>query len=126
MKLVSRYKDTVKPVTNQTKLAKVTKQILTQKLLKQREEKEAEKIAHQLMMLTVLFKTLRILDSLKQKIFNSAGGLVTAVAPVVIRGSGIWVGWPGIHLDDPNEKIPESDPDDKTPTAGLLSKKVYI
>ncbi|XP_013142422.1 PREDICTED: alpha,alpha-trehalose-phosphate synthase [UDP-forming] [Papilio polytes] len=53
----------------------------------------------------------------------SAGGLVTAVAPVVIRGKGIWVGWPGIHLDNPNEKIPESDPNDKTPTAGLLSSK---
>lgn len=49
---------------------------------------------------------------------------MTAVAPVVIRGGGIWVGWPGIHLDDPNERIPESDPKDKTPTAGLLSKKV--
>ncbi|XP_050562115.1 uncharacterized protein LOC118264944 isoform X2 [Spodoptera frugiperda] len=53
-----------------------------------------------------------------------AGGLVTAVAPVVIRGGGIWVGWPGIHLDDPNEKIPESNPNDKTPTAGLLSEKI--
>nr|APZ77037.1 trehalose-6-phosphate synthase [Gampsocleis gratiosa] len=54
----------------------------------------------------------------------SAGGLVTAVAPVVIQGNGLWVGWPGIHLDDPNEPIPESDPNDQTPTAGLLSKKV--
>ncbi|XP_026465717.1 alpha,alpha-trehalose-phosphate synthase [UDP-forming]-like isoform X3 [Ctenocephalides felis] len=54
----------------------------------------------------------------------SAGGLVTAVSPVVIKGRGVWVGWPGIHLDNPDEKIPESDPDDKTPTAGLLSKKV--
>lgn len=57
-------------------------------------------------------------------VVHSAGGLVTAVAPVVIRGNGIWVGWPGIHLEDPNEKIPESDPNDKAPTAGLLSKKV--
>lgn len=54
----------------------------------------------------------------------SAGGLVTAVAPVVIKGKGIWVGWPGIHLDDPNEAIPESNPSDRTPTAGLLSKQV--
>lgn len=54
----------------------------------------------------------------------SAGGLVTAVAPVVIRAKGIWVGWPGIHLEDRNEPIPESDPNDKTPTAGLLSKQV--
>ncbi|XP_014221069.1 alpha,alpha-trehalose-phosphate synthase [UDP-forming] A isoform X1 [Trichogramma pretiosum] len=54
----------------------------------------------------------------------SAGGLVTAVAPVVINGNGIWVGWPGMHMDNPNEQIPESDPTDRTPTAGLLSKKV--
>lgn len=53
----------------------------------------------------------------------SAGGLVTAVAPVVIQAKGIWVGWPGL-LDDINEPIPESDPNDKTPTAGLLSEKV--
>lgn len=57
-------------------------------------------------------------------LYFSAGGLVTAVSPVVIKGRGVWVGWPGIHLDNPDEKIPESDPDDKTPTAGLLSKKV--
>lgn len=49
---------------------------------------------------------------------------MTAVAPIVINGKGIWVGWPGMHLDNPNEKIPESDPNDQTPTAGLLSKKV--
>lgn len=45
---------------------------------------------------------------------------------MVIRGNGIWVGWPGIHLDDPNEKIPESDPNDNTPTAGLRSNRVNI
>lgn len=54
----------------------------------------------------------------------SAGGLVTAVAPVVVNGNGLWIGWPGIHLEDPNEPIPESDPTDITPTAGLKSKKV--
>lgn len=57
---------------------------------------------------------------------NSAGGLVTAVAPVVIKGKGLWVGWPGLHLpkdfDDAN--IPESDPSDQTPTAGLKSDQV--
>lgn len=57
---------------------------------------------------------------------NSAGGLVTAVAPVVIKGKGLWVGWPGLHLskdfDDVN--IPESDPSDQTPTAGLKSEQV--
>ncbi|XP_039302251.1 alpha,alpha-trehalose-phosphate synthase [UDP-forming] isoform X1 [Solenopsis invicta] len=54
----------------------------------------------------------------------SAGGLVTAVAPVVISGKGVWVGWPGMHMENPNEPIPESDPNDRTPTAGLLSRKV--
>lgn len=56
--------------------------------------------------------------------FYSAGGLVTAVAPVVISGNGVWVGWPGMHMENPNEPIPESDPNDRTPTAGLLSRKV--
>ncbi|XP_049825388.1 uncharacterized protein LOC109594568 isoform X3 [Aethina tumida] len=55
---------------------------------------------------------------------SSAGGLVTAVAPVVVNGGGLWVGWPGIHLEDPKEPIPESDPSDITPTAGLKSDKV--
>ncbi|PSN33063.1 Alpha,alpha-trehalose-phosphate synthase [UDP-forming] A [Blattella germanica] len=54
----------------------------------------------------------------------SAGGLVTAVAPVVVKSKGLWVGWPG-HLDDVNEPIPESDPNDKNPTSGLLSEKAY-
>lgn len=62
----------------------------------------------------------------KLKLNYSAGGLVTAVAPVVINGNGFWVGWPGIHLEDPNEPIPESDPDDITPTAGLKSEKVLF
>lgn len=54
----------------------------------------------------------------------SAGGLVTAVCPVVIKGNGLWVGWAGIHLDDPIDEIPESDPNDQTPTAGLKSEQV--
>ncbi|XP_026272691.1 uncharacterized protein LOC113202601 [Frankliniella occidentalis] len=54
----------------------------------------------------------------------SPGGLVTAVAPVVVKGGGYWVGWPGIHLENPDEAIPESDPADRTPTAGLRSDKV--
>ena len=33
----------------------------------------------------------------------SAGGLVTAVAPVVIDNDGLWVGWTG--LDDFNTTI---------------------
>lgn len=58
----------------------------------------------------------------------SAGGLVTAVAPVVINGKGLWVGWPGLHLpsDFNDDDIPESDPNDNTPTAGLLSKQVRL
>lgn len=59
-------------------------------------------------------------------IYFSAGGLVTAVAPVVIKGKGLWVGWPGMHLpaDFNDDLIPESDPTDQTPTAGLLSEQV--
>jgi len=56
-------------------------------------------------------------------IYFSAGGLVTAVAPVVIQGNGLWIGWPGVHLKA-GDKIPESDPNDTTPTAGLQSDKV--
>ena len=55
-------------------------------------------------------------------LFFSAGGLVTAVAPVVIDCEGLWVGWTG--LDNFNcaiERIPESEPDDRAPTAGLKS-----
>ena len=33
----------------------------------------------------------------------SAGGLVTAVAPVVIENNGLWIGWTGLH--DYNENI---------------------
>lgn len=46
------------------------------------------------------------------------------MAPVVISGKGLWVGWPGIHLENEDEMIPESNPNDMTPTAGLLSEKV--
>ena len=49
---------------------------------------------------------------------------MTAVAPVVIESNGMWVGWPGIHLEDPNEPIPESDPSDESPTSGLRSDRV--
>ncbi|XP_076037355.1 uncharacterized protein LOC143022854 [Oratosquilla oratoria] len=53
-----------------------------------------------------------------------AGGLVTAVAPVVIETGGLWVGWSGLHMEDNPEDIPEADPNDKSPTAGLKSKQV--
>ena len=56
--------------------------------------------------------------------FYSAGGLVTAVAPVVIDCDGLWVGWTGLHDFNPAiEKIPESDADDRAPTAGLQSRQ---
>lgn len=56
--------------------------------------------------------------------FCSAGGLVTAVCPVVIKGNGIWVGWSGLHDVKKDEVIPESDPNDQSPTAGLRSNQV--
>lgn len=65
-----------------------------------------------------------IIGEFYEHLLDSAGGLVTAVCPVVIKGHGIWVGWPGIHLDDPTEPIPESNPTDQTPTAGLKSEQV--
>ena len=54
----------------------------------------------------------------------SAGGLVTAVAPVVIKYNGAWVGWTGLDdFDFAKDVIPESAPDDVTPTAGLRSRQ---
>lgn len=46
----------------------------------------------------------------------------------MIKGKGQWVGWPGLHLpaDFNDELLPESDPSDQTPTAGLKSKQVLI
>jgi len=52
---------------------------------------------------------------------------VTAVAPVVVQCKGLWVGWPGIYAEDlvgGKIEIPESDPDDKTPTAGMAPEQV--
>ena len=63
-------------------------------------------------------------SSLERK--ASAGGLVTAVAPVVVQSGGLWVGWPGLHLPaGAAGAIPESDPGDTSPTAGLKSSQVY-
>ena len=45
---------------------------------------------------------------------------MTAVAPVVIDCHGTWVGWTGLdNFDENADAIPESHPDDVTPTAGL-------
>ena len=54
---------------------------------------------------------------------SSAGGLVTAVAPVVIETGGYWVGWPGCEMSS-KDKIPEAAPDDKTQAAQLMSSKI--
>lgn len=54
----------------------------------------------------------------------SAGGLVTAVAPVVVECKGLWIGWSGMYDLDKNTVLPEADPSDNAPTAGLLSKQV--
>jgi trehalose 6-phosphate synthase/phosphatase len=57
---------------------------------------------------------------------SSAGGLVTAVAPVVARCKGKWVGWTGVFYG-PNEEpdpIPEADINDKTPTAGIKAEQI--
>lgn len=56
----------------------------------------------------------------------SAGGLVTAVAPVVVECKGTWIGWSGLFDLKPTDPIPESDPDDNAPTAGLKSSQVNI
>ena len=54
---------------------------------------------------------------------SSAGGLVTAVAPVVSQSKGLWVGWPGHGLTK-GQHIPEPEMGDESPTAGLASKHV--
>ncbi|XP_050537027.1 uncharacterized protein LOC126903096 isoform X1 [Daktulosphaira vitifoliae] len=55
---------------------------------------------------------------------QSAGGLVTAVAPVVVECNGTWIGWSGLFDFKPGTSIPESDPSDKAPTAGLKSNQI--
>jgi len=54
-----------------------------------------------------------------KKYLFSAGGLVTAVAPVVIECAGLWVGWTGLTDFKTEDSIPESKPDDQSPTAGI-------
>ena len=55
----------------------------------------------------------------------SAGGLVTAVAPVVVECAGLGVGWPGLEDYCPaTDSIPESCPGDLTPTSGLRSENI--
>ncbi|CAG0890117.1 unnamed protein product [Darwinula stevensoni] len=56
--------------------------------------------------------------------YDSAGGLVTAVAPVVAETGSLWVGWPGTYDLSVHDQIPEALPDDKTPTAGIKASQV--
>lgn len=49
---------------------------------------------------------------------------MTAVAPVVVETNGLWVGWSGQHLEDGEHDIPEANPNDRSPTAGLKSQQV--
>lgn len=51
---------------------------------------------------------------------------MTAVAPVVIDCKGLWIGWSGLYDLQKDEKIPEANPSDKAPTAGLLSEQVSL
>jgi trehalose 6-phosphate synthase/phosphatase len=39
---------------------------------------------------------------------SSAGGLVTAMAPVVKKHNGKWIGWPGLWMEE-NDVLPEPD-----------------
>ena len=56
---------------------------------------------------------------------SSAGGLVTAVAPVVVECEGLWVGWTGLADYNPDtDLIPESCHGDMAPTAGLKSANI--
>lgn len=54
---------------------------------------------------------------------SSAGGLVTAVAPVVVQSKGVWIGWPGPNVLE-GQPIPEANANDNSPTSGLLSSQV--
>jgi len=45
----------------------------------------------------------------------------------VIDCNGLWVGWTGLdNFNEKIEKIPESDPNDQAPTAGLKSSQVIF
>jgi len=50
---------------------------------------------------------------------QSAAGVVTAAAPVLVETQGLWVGWRESHAP-----IPESQPEDKSTVAGIKSEQV--
>ena len=44
--------------------------------------------------------------------------LISCVKYILIVG--LWVGWPGLHLNEMRQElVPEADPEDNSPTAGL-------
>jgi len=67
------------------------------------------------------FTVIRQPDGSLQRL-AAAGGLVTAVAPVVIQTSGLWVGWAGSQLAE-DCSIPESEPSDSSPFRGGLESQ---
>lgn len=54
---------------------------------------------------------------------NSAGGLVTALTPLVIKSNGFWIGWAGKELTE-SMPIPESD--DETSIAHELKSSQIV
>ena len=54
---------------------------------------------------------------------SSAGGLVTAMAPIVCDSDGIWVGWAAIPIE-PGQEIPEGNPDSSIPGERLKRSQI--
>ena len=49
----------------------------------------------------------------------SAGGLVTALSPIVKAQNGRWIGWPGIELEE-DEEIPDCSPSAEADSATIV------
>ena len=61
----------------------------------------------------------------RQALNHKIENLIFASRIVMLyRSRGQWVGWPGPNVKE-GEPIPESDPADTSPTAGLLSSQVH-
>ena len=56
---------------------------------------------------------------------SSAGGLVTAMAPVVKERNGVWIGWPGIKLND-KETIPQGDSESNNPADSIAPEQIQV
>lgn len=66
------------------------------------------------------WENIQIVDAFVVVFVVSAGGLVTALGPVVTQCGGLWIGWPGSHDVRPLDQIPEPE----TPGSGLKSNQV--